>query len=116
MPANAVQTTPIAGVSALEGGVVSGEDIRPNESTYPGWHEGYANTARAYSVQDDGLHLGDGNPSQIINGFDEELRTDNLGALIASDAGVVVTSGSVTYQVPVYYGSGTAFATLRSAS
>ena len=116
VPANAVQTAPIAGVSALEGGVVSGEDIRPNESTYPGWHEGYANTARAYSVQDDGLHLGDGNPSQIINGFDEELRTDNLGALIASDAGVVVTSGSVTYQVPVYYGSGTAFATLRSAS
>ena len=88
-------------------------DIRPNESTYAGWHEGYNNAARAYSVQDDGLHLGDGTRSQIVNGFDAPLLTTDLESFITGSE-VVLVDGSVTLQVPVVYGPANTFTTLRS--
>jgi len=99
---------------------VYGDDIRPDESTYPGWHEGYANAEVSYAVDEDGLHLGDPAHSQIIDGLDAPLTTTELEALITS-AGVTVTEGSVTFQVPVLYGTGgvddaPSFTTLRSLS
>ncbi len=90
-------------------------EIRPDESTYPGWHEGYTNAQKSYTVTENGLVLGTPLHSQIIKGLDAPLTSPSVGLLIAG-ASVDVVSGSVTYQVPVYYGAGTDFLTLRSAS
>lgn len=93
---------------------VTAGEIRPDESTYPGWHEGYDNDTPAFSVTEVGLSLGDGTKSQIINGFDAPLADADLASLITS-AGVAVTSGAVHFQVPIFYGPDSAFATLRPA-
>lgn len=90
-------------------------EIRPDESTYPGWHEGYTNAQKSYKVTENGLVLGTPLHSQIIKGLDAPLTSPSVGQLIAG-ASVDVVSGSVTYQVPIYYGAGTDFLTLRSAS
>ncbi len=94
---------------------VTAGEIRPDESTYPGWHEGYANATPAFSVTEAGLSLGDGTHSQIINGFATPLADADLASLITS-AGVAVTSGDVHFQVPIFFGPDSAFATLRPAA
>jgi hypothetical protein len=94
---------------------VTASDIRPDESTYTGWHEGYANATPAFSVQDDGLHLGVGANSQIINGLATPLATTDPFSLLTS-ASVTVVSGEAFLQVPVFFGAGSDFATLRPAT
>ena len=94
---------------------VTAGEIRPDESTYPGWHEGYVNATPAFSVSEAGLSLGIGAHSQIINGFETPLADADLASLITS-AGVEVTSGAVHFQVPIFFGADAAFATLRPAA
>ena len=95
---------------------VSGTDIRPNEVTYNGWHEGYDNAKRAYSVEADGLHLGNGADSQILNGLVDKgaagLEVSDLESLVA-DASVDLVSGTATFQLPVSWGAN-GWATLRT--
>ena len=98
---------------------VKDSGIRPNEVTYTGWHDGAGVSPRAYSTQINGLHFGNGHKAQIINGFDTPLETTELESLITS-ASVSVVDGSVTYQIPILYGTrnngaGT-FTTIRSTS
>lgn len=104
--------TPPAAGTVVE---VTEHDIRPNEASYPGWHEGYANPARAFSVQDDGLHLGDGDHSQILFGLDAPLATTDLESIITASS-LDVSAGSVSFQFPVLYGAANSFTTLRSES
>ena len=98
------------------------KDVKPNETgaTYQSWHEGKNNATPAYSVHPDGLHLGDGAASTIIKGtgvVDSAVTESQLRALLAT-ASVEVTSGSVTFQVPIHFGTSPAdhFTTLRSTS
>lgn len=104
-------------------------DVKPNETaeTYTSWHEGKASaTPSNASVLADGLHLGDGAASTVIKGTDlsspeaaaaNAVTRAELRALVSS-ASVVVESGTVTYQVPVFFGNPAApsFTTLRSTS
>lgn len=104
-------------------------DVKPNETaqTYTSWHEGKASaTPSNASVGAEGLLLGDGAPSTVIKGTDlttpeaaaaNTVTRAQLRALISS-ASVVVESGSVTFQVPVFFGNPAApsFTTLRSTS
>ncbi|WP_354245621.1 hypothetical protein [Agromyces sp. PvR057] len=94
---------------------VTAGEIRPDESTYPGWHEGYENATPAFAVTGAGLELGIGTKSQIINGLAEPIVDADLASLIGS-AGVVVASGSVSYQVPIFFGAENTFTTLRPAT
>lgn len=104
--------TPPAAASTVS---VNDHDIRPNEATYAGWHEGHANSSRAYSVKSDGLHLGDGHVSQILYGLPTPLVTTDLESIITG-ASLDVSSGSVSFQVPITYGPTNKFTTLRSLS
>ncbi len=82
-------------------------------SNYTQWHEGVAgNTTPAFNVIEDGLELGLGAKSQILKGLDAPITDLTLGELVAG-AEITVLDGSVTYQIPLFYGSGS-FATLHS--
>ena len=93
---------------------VPAAQVRPNATPYTGWHEGYSNATPAYSVQANGLHLGDGANSQIINGLAATAIGVDLSSLITS-ADVNVVSGQVWLQVPVLVGSADTFTTMRPA-
>ncbi|MGW9632057.1 hypothetical protein ACWGST_15265 [Agromyces sp. NPDC055520] len=93
---------------------VTAAEIRPDESTYPGWHEGYTNAAPAFGITDEGLSLGNGANSQIINGLATPLADADLAQLITS-ADVDVVSGEVFFQVPIFFGEANTFTTLRPA-
>jgi hypothetical protein len=93
-------------------GVKAG-DIRDNEETYAGWHEGYNNETPAFSVLADGLHLGGVGNSQIINGLATPLATADLASLIGSAD--VQATGRAFFQVALTFGDGT-FTTLRPAN
>jgi LPXTG-motif cell wall-anchored protein len=90
-------------------------EIRPDESTYTGWHEGYANPTPAYDVTTAGLSLGNGANSQIINGLATPIVTTAPFAAFTS-LSVTVVSGEAFLQVPVFFGPGNTFATLRPAT
>lgn len=104
-------------------------DVKPTETaeTYTSWHEGNPNATLDNSVVlADGLNLGIGDPSTVIKGTDlsspeaaalSAVTRAELRALISS-ASVDVESGSVTFQVPVFFGNPLApsFTTLRSTS
>lgn len=94
---------------------VNDTQIRPDEATYPGWHEGYTNASRAYTTKADGLHLGVGFNSQIMTGFDSPMVTTDLESLVTS-AGFSVLSGTSSFQIPLIYGDSDTFTTLRSLS
>ena len=99
-------------------------DVKPNETaeTYTSWHEGQ--TSDRSEVRADGLNLGLGGASTVIKGTD--LSTPEAAALnavtrdelrqLVERARVDVTSGSVTYQVPIFFGNPASprFTTLRS--
>ncbi|MFJ3491542.1 LPXTG cell wall anchor domain-containing protein [Leifsonia aquatica] len=98
---------------------VDGSQIRSNEATYPGWHQGYDNAADHAAVTRDGLELRNG--SQILYGYTEQERL--TGAQLESlveDGGISWKSSwnAAFFQLPVYYGdpSNQKFATLRPAS
>ncbi|MGN6271645.1 MAG: hypothetical protein ACTHMQ_00995 [Protaetiibacter sp.] len=90
-------------------------EIRPDESTYTGWHEGYVNATPAYDVTTSGLSFGNGANSQIINGLATPIvTTAPFGAF--TSLSVTVASGEAFLQVPVFFGPGDTFATLRPAT
>lgn len=93
---------------------VTAGEIRPDESTYTGWHEGYANATPAFGITETGLSFGNGANSQIINGFAAPLADADLAQLITS-ADVEVVSGEAFYQVPITFGESATFTTLRPA-
>lgn len=98
------------------------EDVE-NAETYLKWHEGNpAAGANGSVVLEDGLHLGLVSASTVIKGIDPSqassvVTRQQLRQLIER-AAVVVESGSVTYQVPIFFGNPAAptFTTLRSTS
>ena len=96
---------------------VPAADIRPNEDTYPGWHEGQAG-ATPFSVDAAGLHLGGATASQIINGLATPKAVGSLDALVAlvGTYGFDVASGAVHAQLPFFYGAADSFTTLRTAA
>ncbi|MBH0052666.1 cell wall-binding repeat-containing protein [Salinibacterium sp. SWN139] len=94
------------------------EDSDPASASYnyETWHEGYnSNTVRAYSTEADGLHLGDGTPSQVMLGTPGPVTATELEALITS-ASINVLEGKVTFQIPITYGTAANFTTVRSTS
>jgi hypothetical protein len=115
-PANAGPTPSVVVSSTLVTKTVS--NIRPNEATYPGWHEGYANSSPAYFVGWDGVHLGIGARSQIINGLVDggtpglPVTGVALGDLITGSQ-ISTESGEVSMQVAITTANG--WGTLRPA-
>ena len=99
-------------------------DVKPNETaeTYTSWHEGQVSDRS--EVRTDGLHLAIGGASTVIKGTDlstpessalNVVTRDELRALIER-ARVDVVNGSVTYQIPIFFGNpaSPSFTTLRS--
>jgi putative cell wall-binding protein len=116
----------VPAIDPLDEVTVFERDVKPNETpeTYTEWHEGQ--TSDRSTVFEDGLHLGIGGPSTVIKGTDlttPESVTANtvtraqLRQLIER-ASVDVVSGTVTYQVPIFFGNplSPTFTTLRSTS
>ncbi|MDN4615960.1 LPXTG cell wall anchor domain-containing protein [Leifsonia sp. F6_8S_P_1B] len=106
-----------APASADDTTVVHPGDIRPDETTYPGWHQGYANAADKASITAEGLALTDA--SQIIYGYTDTERLPGNQLLSLIDDGEVAWSSTAAsdpafFQIPVNYGSG-GFTTLRPA-
>ncbi|MCX6396820.1 MAG: Ig-like domain-containing protein [Propionibacteriales bacterium] len=105
---------------------VNPQDIRGDETTYAGWHQGYANAALNAAITSGGLSLR--GQSQIINGYADNDNADlafggvNANLLALAGAQYNVTSGSAFFQVPLFVDAdddaatpGT-FTTLRPAS
>ncbi|MET1037136.1 MAG: hypothetical protein ABW075_02615 [Aeromicrobium sp.] len=101
-------------------------DVRPNATTYAGWHQGYANNPAGAKVTAKGLELS-GGPSQVINGYvdnDSTIGTNKNFDLAAKITGADFTAseGVANLQVPLFgenvvpSASGSKFATLRSAT
>jgi len=101
---------------------VHASDIAPDESTYAGWHQGYAGATSAnYSITADGLKLTD--ESQIIYGYQPSERLAGNALFDLINAGDITWStkagtGAAFFQLPVYYGDSAnpSFTTLRPAS
>ena len=116
---NDLLTPPATVVKVLQ------KDVKPVEdaTTYESWHEGKNNPTPRYAVHENGLTLGDGSASTIIKGTNVPSSTvteSQLRALLAT-ASVDVEGGSVTFQVPIHFGTaltgpGSNFTTLRSTS
>src|SRR5690606_5476141 len=99
------------------------DDVKDYESeeTYLEWHEGKEEVEGSFaSVATDGLHLGDGGPIRVIKGVDPMSNIVTKAQLLEliTSASVEVGSGSVTFQVPVFFGDllAPSFTTLRSQS
>ncbi|WP_223357638.1 LPXTG cell wall anchor domain-containing protein [Leifsonia sp. ZF2019] len=95
------------------------QDIRSNEDTYPGWHQGYANAEDRAVVGANGLELT--GESQILYGYTEQERLTGaqLESLVQAGGVSWKTSwNSAYFQLPLFYGDATApkFTTLRPAS
>lgn len=103
--------SPVASSSTV---TVTAAEIRPDASSYTGWHEGYVNATPAYSVDSAGLNIGNGANSQIINGLATPITTSDPFSLLSSMS-VTVASGEAFLQVPMFFGPGTDFTTLRPA-
>jgi hypothetical protein len=99
---------------------VTKADIRPDETTYAGWHEGSGNPD-SYDVTNQGLLLT--GRSQVINGYANTTTTlDVKNAVLSSTLPATtydITSGDVYFQVPIFFTSDTVnvpeFTTLRPA-
>ncbi len=105
---------------------VRNADIRPDESSYAGWHQGYDKAAYASAITADGLEsIG---RSQILYGYanntNADLAADGVNADLSDDlvgASYEVKSGRAYLQVPLFAdldGAGPqapVFATLRPA-
>lgn len=101
-------------------------DIRGDESTYAGWHQGYPDAALNAAITDGGLSLR--GKSQIINGYANNdntgLAVGGVNANLSSLAGATynVTSGEAYFQVPLFVdaddddGTPGVFTTLRPAA
>ncbi|ERK67599.1 LPXTG cell wall anchor domain-containing protein [Leifsonia aquatica] len=97
---------------------VTQSDIRSNEDSYPGWHQGYDDAADRARVGVNGLELF--NQSQIIDGFTPEqyISGDTLADVVATGSWTT-TTGPSYFQLPFLYNGGQSsqsFTTLRPAS
>lgn len=118
----------VPAIDPLTDVTVFDRDVEPNETpaTYTLWHEGKASaTPSQASVKSDGLHLADSAPIRVIKGTDiaanpaDQLVTRNELRSLIERASVVVGSGSVTYQISLFFGpnpNAPLFTTLRSTS
>lgn len=108
---------------ADNGSTVSSESVHtvaPDESTYAGWHQG-ATDGHA-TIADSLLTLG-ATKSQVIKGYANNdvdgLAADGVNADLAKvlpNAAYTVVSGTVHFQVPLFFDNGTStpsFTTLR---
>lgn len=98
--------------------LVYASEIRPDESTYAGWHQGYADAADRASVTAEGLKLT--GESQILNGLDEstELSVDTLAQSInAGELSWTTTADSdpAYFQIALTFGDGK-WTTLRPSA
>ncbi|WP_349627110.1 LPXTG cell wall anchor domain-containing protein [Leifsonia sp. C5G2] len=101
---------------------VHASDIAPDESTYAGWHQGYAGATSAnYSITADGLKLTD--ESQVVYGYQPNARLTGNALFDLINAGDITWStktgtGAAFFQLPVYYGDSAnpSFTTLRPES
>lgn len=98
--------------------VVPAAEIRADESTYPGWHEGRTAPVAPFTVDAAGLNFGGATASQIINGLATPKAVGSLDALVAlvGTYSLDVTSGAVHAQLPFFFGAADSFTTLRSAA
>lgn len=91
--------------NAVSSNIVDAADIRPNESTYPGWHNGLTKTAtvKNFVTTEAGLTV-TGN-AQILNGLADpaEFQANCLSAAADMKVDVVHATGPVATQVPVFY-------------
>ncbi len=78
-------------------------DIRPDNTTYTGWHETRDNLHPAWLVTKDGLTVGDLGSSEIVNGITPIVDPD-LYALLGSIT--VTTTGEVSTAVDIDFGDG----------
>jgi LPXTG-motif cell wall-anchored protein len=114
VPAQAADSDPVK---------VYASDIAPNETdaTYTQWHQGYASatTPENYSITAEGLKLS--GESQIMKGFAESDRpngTELESAIVDQQVSWTSTpdSDAAFFQLPLFYGDGSSFTTLRPAS
>ncbi len=92
---------------------VGAADIRPDESSYIGWHNG-TGTGTYVDGEYGGLELT--GKVQILNGFDENADNGDLRELI--DDGISWSSGNAYFQIPLFYTAdddSQQFTTLRPA-
>ncbi|MCZ4498681.1 MAG: hypothetical protein JWQ74_1234 [Marmoricola sp.] len=96
-------------------------DIRPDESTYAGWHQGSPTGVVSADNDSSVLKLGS-TRSQVIKGYANNSSTldgPNVNLYDAlTTASYAVTSGTTFFQVPLFVqdGSSTVFTTLRPAA
>ncbi|MGW9630634.1 LPXTG cell wall anchor domain-containing protein [Agromyces sp. NPDC055520] len=95
---------------------VASTDIRPDESTYIGWHNGAA-AGGSYTDAgpDNGIDLT--GKVQILNGFDAAVDNGDLRDLI--DDGISWNAGNAFFQIPLFYDNAAGdqqYTTLRPAS
>ena len=84
-------------------------EIRPDESSYLGWHDGAAAGGR-YETTPDGLSVS--GKVQVLNG--QEHTSSQVAQFVTSLS--IEATGDVWFQVPVFYGSlsSPSFTTLRA--
>lgn len=91
---------------------VTSDDIRPDESTYPGWHQGASGeTLGTYtSLVENGATKGLDvtGKSQILNGYaDADFTNNNLLEILAAGVSVVGDpsddAAGFTFQVPIFF-------------
>ena len=95
-------------VSPIDAGgteYVTTEDIRAyeTETEYVGWHESDEDPEGSYEVTEAGLAFGGPADSNIMNGFETPIQTDDVFSLLASYS-ITVASGEAYSQVPLFYG------------
>ncbi|MGW9630635.1 hypothetical protein ACWGST_08010 [Agromyces sp. NPDC055520] len=99
---------------------VAAGDIRPDATTYVGWHDGAAAGGTYTDVgPDSGLDVT--GKAQILFGFDENADNGDLRELI--DDGIYWDAPGAFFQIPLFYGAASAatpddrpFTTLRPAA
>ena len=110
-----VAAAPAQAAPATE--TVHQNEIRSNEDSYPGWHQGYDNAADRAVVGESSLELT--KQSQVLNGFtaDQYISGEALESAVTSGSWTT-SSGASYFQLPFLYNGGQSsqsFTTLRPA-
>ncbi|WP_198169739.1 LPXTG cell wall anchor domain-containing protein [Agromyces laixinhei] len=80
---------------------IAAADIRPDESTYVGWHDGAAAGGSFADATDGDWGLDLAGKVQILNGFDEDADNGDLRDLIAG--GIQWSASNAYFQIPLFY-------------